>query len=82
MVGLSRAAKAGYPERHAQSNLGHGSKAVARAYAKKAKVKTPSLEEYEELQRKAGDKVIPLPTDIDVEGQRLQAMQATGAAIA
>jgi len=27
-----RAAEAGYPERHAQTNLGHGSKAVARAY--------------------------------------------------
>lgn len=42
-----RAAAAGYPERHAQSNLGHGSKAVARAYARKAKVRTPPLEAYE-----------------------------------
>jgi integrase len=45
-----RAAEAGYPERHAQSNLGHGSKAVARAYARKAKVKIPSLEQYEQEQ--------------------------------
>jgi integrase len=74
-----RAAEAGYPERHAQSNLGHGSKAVARAYAKRAKVKTPSLEEYEEIQRNAGDKVIPLPQDIDIEGQRLQAAHHPGA---
>ena len=66
-----RAAELGYPERHAQSNLGHASKAVARAYAKRAKVKTPSLEEYEEAQRNASGKVIPLPQDIDVEGQRL-----------
>jgi integrase len=50
-----RAAEAGYPERHAQSNLGHGSKAVARAYARKAKVKMPPLEDYEEVQRNAGD---------------------------
>ena len=74
-----RAAEAGYPERHAQSNLGHGSKAVARAYAKRAKVKTPSLEEYEEIQRNAGDKVIPLPQDVDIEGQRLQAAHHPGA---
>jgi hypothetical protein len=35
-------------------------KAVVRAYARKAKVKTPPLEDYEETQRAAGDKVIPL----------------------
>jgi len=33
-----RARSAGYPERFAQVALGHGSKAVARAYAKNAKV--------------------------------------------
>ena len=66
-----RAAKAGYPERHAQSNLGHGSKAFARAYAKKAKVITPPLEDYEKACR--GGKVILFPRDLDVEGQRLQA---------
>jgi integrase len=38
----------GYPERFAQQALGHASKAVARAYAKKAQVKLPSLEEYEQ----------------------------------
>ena len=42
-----RAKNAGMPERFAQQALGHGSKAVARAYAKKAIVKVPSLEEYE-----------------------------------
>jgi integrase len=66
-----RAAKVGYPERHAQSNLGHGSKAFARAYAKKAKVITPPLEDYEKACR--GGKVILFPRDLDAEGQRLQA---------
>jgi integrase len=42
-----RAKASGYPERFAQQALGHASKAVARAYAKKAQVKLPSLEEYE-----------------------------------
>jgi integrase len=42
-----RAKTAGMPERFAMENLGHNSKAVHRAYAKKALVKIPSLEEYE-----------------------------------
>ena len=36
-----RAKKVGYPERFAQEALGHSSKAVHRAYAKKAKVELP-----------------------------------------
>ena len=36
-----------YPERFAQEALGHNSKAVHRAYAKRALVKIPSLEDYE-----------------------------------
>lgn len=43
-----RARSCGYPERFAQEALGHNSVAVHRAYAKKAKVKLPSLEEYEQ----------------------------------
>jgi integrase len=43
-----RAKMAGYPERFAQEALGHNSKAVHRAYAKKALMKIPSLQEYEE----------------------------------
>jgi hypothetical protein len=39
----------GYPERFAQEALGHNSKAVHRAYAKKAQVTVPALEDYEEL---------------------------------
>ena len=42
-----RAKTAGYPERFAQQALGHNSKAVTRAYAKRALVKIPSLEDYE-----------------------------------
>lgn len=42
-----RAKTCGYPERFAMENLGHGSNAITRAYAKKAKVLLPSLEEYE-----------------------------------
>jgi hypothetical protein len=36
-----------YPERFAQEALGHNSKAVHRAYARKAKVMLPPLEDYE-----------------------------------
>jgi len=52
-----RARGAGYPERFAQEALGHGSKAVHRAYAKRALVKVPSLDEWEKEMR---EKVVPL----------------------
>jgi integrase len=42
-----RAKICGYPERFAQEALGHNSKAVHRAYAKRALMKLPSLEEFE-----------------------------------
>lgn len=42
-----RAKIAGMPERFAQEALGHNSKAVHRAYAKRALMKVPSLEDYE-----------------------------------
>ena len=42
-----RAKTCGYPERFAQEALGHNSVAVHRAYAKRDKMKLPSLEEYE-----------------------------------
>jgi len=41
------------PERFAQEALGHNSKAVHRAYAKRALMKIPSLEDYE---REAAEK--------------------------
>ncbi|MES2697762.1 MAG: tyrosine-type recombinase/integrase [Verrucomicrobiota bacterium] len=42
-----RAKTCGYPERFAQEALGHQSKAVHRAYARKAVVTLPALEDYE-----------------------------------
>lgn len=42
-----RAKTAGMPERFAQESLGQNSKAVHRAYAKRAKVIVPTLEAYE-----------------------------------
>jgi integrase len=42
-----RARKVGFPERSAQEALGHSSKAVHRAYAKKAEVIVPCLADYE-----------------------------------
>lgn len=53
-----RARKAGYPERFAQEALGHNSKAIHRAYARRAQVTLPSLEQYE--QNLPGEKIIPL----------------------
>ncbi|MEW6304587.1 MAG: hypothetical protein AB1705_14015 [Verrucomicrobiota bacterium] len=55
-----RAKEAGYPERYAMQALGHSSKAVHRAYAKKAHVKLPPLEEYER-------KIVPLPALVGPE---------------
>ena len=47
-----RAKSAGYPERYAQVNLGHNSKAMTRAYSRKAEVEMPSLSEYERMRPK------------------------------
>lgn len=54
-----RAKVAGYPERFAQLALGHNSKAVHRAYAKRAQVTLPPLEDYE--RNAIAALVIPLP---------------------
>ena len=51
-----RSANNAYPERYAQRVLGQNSKMVHRAYAKKAQGELPSLEEYEEANRKAKSK--------------------------
>ena len=51
-----RAKTVGYPERFAQEALGHNSKAVHRAYAKRALMKIPSLEDFELRAGKAGRK--------------------------
>jgi integrase len=56
-----RAKTCGYPERFAQEALGHNSKAFHRAYARKARVAIPSLEEFEnKASRTLSDVVIPL----------------------
>lgn len=43
-----RAFSIGYPERFAQAALGHESRAVHRAYARKAKVCCPALDDYQQ----------------------------------
>jgi integrase len=60
-----RAKVAGYPERFAQEALGHNSKAVHRAYAKKAQVTVPSLEEYERQQAK----IVPMQEAVSPSGR-------------
>lgn len=53
-----RARTCGYPERFAQEALGHNSKAVHRAYAKKAQVIIPTLEDYEKKSTGSSTSVI------------------------
>ncbi len=53
-----RAKVCGYPERFAQEALGHNSKAVHRAYARKAQVTIPSLEEFEK--KAAASVIVPM----------------------
>jgi integrase len=55
-----RAKQCGYPERFAQEALGHNSKAVHRAYARRAQVKLPSLESYE--REAAEGRIIQMPS--------------------
>jgi integrase len=57
---------AGYPERFAQLGLGHNSKAVHRAYAKRAQVTLPPLEEFEATAKNAI--IIPLQRDSRATG--------------
>ncbi len=54
-----RAKTCGYPERFAQEALGHNSKAVHRAYARKAHVVIPTLEDYEK--NLADNVIVPMP---------------------
>jgi integrase len=59
-----RAKTCGYPERFAQAALGHNSKAVHRAYAKKAHVLIPTLEDYEKKLATAGNVIVPMPAAV------------------
>ena len=57
-----RAKQAGYPERFAQEALGHNSKAMARAYSRKAQVELPALGEYERQRKAFAGGKTPEPT--------------------
>ncbi len=60
-----RARTCGYLERFAQEALGHNSKAVHRACARKAQVVIPTLEDYERKLAAAPERVIvPLPAAV------------------
>lgn len=54
---MAHEATLGYPQRFAQEALGHNSKAVHAAYAKKAEVRIPSLEQWE---RQMNEKIVQL----------------------
>jgi integrase len=56
-----RAKTCGYPERFAQTALGHNSRAVHEAYAGGAIPVCPSLDEYEQAQQ---EKIMPLPVAV------------------
>jgi integrase len=66
-----RAKRCGYPERFAQEALGHNSKAVHRAYARRAQVVLPPLEEYE--RKPANGKVVKL-RDPQAKGAKIAAL--------
>jgi integrase len=70
-----RAKIAGYPERFAQEALGHNSKAVHRAYARKALVKLPSLESYEKRVTQCDIIAMPPPSP---EQQSVHLVEAAG----
>ena len=56
-----RAKTAGYPERYAQVNIGHNSRAVHRAYSRNAPVEMPALSEYEKQQKAIIKPIKPKP---------------------
>jgi len=70
-----RAKSCGYPERFAQQALGHSSKAVHRAYARKAKVVVPTLEEYERAYQDG--KIIPMNLQTATAGESAMVVNKT-----
>lgn len=60
-----RARRAGYPLRYAEEALGHNSKAVHRAYARKAEVCVPCLDDWEKTMQ---EKMV----SVDFEAQPTQ----------
>jgi integrase len=71
-----RAKECGYPERFAQDALGHNSTAVHRAYARKAKVRLPSLESYE--RQMSEGRIIRLPPPSSEKHQPIRKGQTLG----
>jgi len=69
-----RAKDCGYPERFAQQALGHGSKAVHRAYARNAKVVLSPLESFE--QDAQARKIVAFPSINECSGQSAPAAPA------
>ena len=63
-----RALKCGFPERFAQQALGHNSKAVHRAYSKRAEVTVPSLDDWEK-QWKKDPRAVQQPKVVAVDFQ-------------
>jgi hypothetical protein len=59
-----RARRCGHPERFAQEALGHNSKVVHRAYARKARVVVPSLSAYESQQATDLSREIRFPSSV------------------
>src|ERR1035437_6785809 len=60
-----RARTCGYPERFAQEAVGHNSKAVHRAYARKAQVTIPTLEDYERKLAAADNVIVQMPAAVN-----------------
>jgi hypothetical protein len=55
----------GYPERFAQAALGRNSKAVHRAYARKAQLVVPTLEDYDRKPvATAQGLIVPMPAAV------------------
>ena len=71
-----RAKTCGYPERFAQEALGHNSKAVHRAYARKAQVRLPSLESYEN--QTIEGRIVPLLPPLPKPGGNGHSFSAAG----
>ncbi len=70
-----RACSAGMPEREAQAHLGHGSRAIHRAYARNAEIVTLPLDHYEKIKAAkllpfALPEVQPLPAPSLVQATR------------
>jgi integrase len=71
-----RAKACGYPERFAQSALGHNSRAVHQAYAKGAIPVCPSMDQFETEMKK---RLVPLPANPPAVVMQQTTATATGA---